>query len=477
MTPFYPDPNTLGSRIEAILAKHVRQAKVMARWNWVMMLFHAVLGLMLLNDLPQHDPGVVQDVFWAVLTATFLVLLPLRAFQLLHAEAQDGTVTVLGLSGISSFGLVRGKWVALFGHTLVLSTSVLPYLLARFYLIGSAVERELLSVVTLVLGSGLVSAAVLGFSSQAQLLVRLLTLLVPAAGAWGIHAFAHGLARDAQLGDAVMRVLGGLNLLEGVFLLGGVLSLAAYLVYVCLCLAASGLPSLPNSEITRKRQWAWRLQSLVLVATLGLCLPGGYPRQSLVLAAYAVAMLHWFLVSLDVITEDNPMPTIHSEPTSQARWFNQPGWAGGVMLSSLMWLLPTGLLGVYDFGLGGLLPSQRAGFWLFHGSTLAILLTPSCLPFFRDFTRATQWWLKQGMLLLAAGLLMLLGHSLLADQQTLLSLVSYLTPLTSWAPLLGTHVSWPTGWQAVAWIGSQLGWMVGAWAIARMNLRRRGLLP
>lgn len=107
-----------------------------------LMIFHLVLGLLMAGFLFDLNHNDAHEMFWGIIAATLLGVLPLRAFNALHTESKDGTLDMLVLTGISSFRIVWGKWVSLYSQTLLIACSLLPYLIARYQIGGvELVER------------------------------------------------------------------------------------------------------------------------------------------------------------------------------------------------------------------------------------------------------------------------------------------------------------------------------------------------
>ena len=248
MIPALPALRDFSDRLSPMVVKEMRQGLRTRFFTGTLILFHVILGCLMLSHLFHANTRETTEMFWSITLVTLLGILPLRAFNALNGEVKDGTLDMLTLTGITSFRLVWGKWASLYSQTLLLASSLLPYMIVRYIFGGVEIAREALSLLIAVAGSGLITAAMAGFSSQKLLLVRGLmagAILVPACM---IGLFAVVLSCDDYTGQQMMASLTDLGPLRGVLFCLGIAALTACIAYQFLGLGSARLPLVTDSQ-------------------------------------------------------------------------------------------------------------------------------------------------------------------------------------------------------------------------------------
>jgi hypothetical protein len=396
MTPPLPALRDFSDRLSPMVVKEMRQGLRTRFFTAALILFHLVLGCLMLRylfDISQRD---TKEVFWLVIIVTLLGVLPSRAFNALNAEVKDGTLDMLMLTGITSFRIVWGKWVSLYSQTLLVASSLLPYMIVRYQFGGVEIAREALGLAVLVLGSGVVTAALVGFSSQKLLLVRLLMAATVGAGAFSISVFAYLLAAEDFIGQEISQNLTSAGATQASLICLGIAALAVYLGYQFLCLGSARLPCVTDSHAAIKRVTAMLLLA-GLVAFAWVLAWQGFGQSVIIAFAYMPAMLFLLIFGMDLVTEE---PAVKGEASS--RWFQKAGWPSGVPLSCLLWPAPFLILLAYEWR-----RSQRWDMepWFMTLGFMAATFVPLCIPIFRRHSRLSQWWVVQ-LLMLAVGIVL-----------------------------------------------------------------------
>lgn len=395
MTPPLPALRDFSDRLSPMVVKEMRQGLRTRFFTAALILFHLVLGCLMLSYLFDMNQRDTKEVFWLVIIVTLLGVLPSRAFNALNAEVKDGTLDMLMLTGITSFRIVWGKWVSLYSQTLLVASSLLPYMIVRYQFGGVEIAREALGLAVLVLGSGVVTAALVGFSSQKLILVRLLMAATVGAGAFAIGVFAYLLAAEDFIGQEISQNLISAGATQASLICLGIAAIAVYLGYQFLCLGSARLPCVTDSHAAIKRVTAMLvLPGLVILAWV---LAWHYGEEEVLAFAFMPAMLFLLILSMDLVTEE---PPVESEASS--RWFLKEGWPSGVPLSCLLWLAPFLILLAYEW-------SESDGwdieYWFMTLGFMAATFVPLCIPIFRRHSRLSQWWAVQ-LLMLAAGIIL-----------------------------------------------------------------------
>jgi hypothetical protein len=331
-----------------------------------------------------------------VIIVTLLGVLPSRAFNALNAEVKDGTLDMLMLTGITSFRIVWGKWVSLYSQTLLVASSLLPYMIVRYQFGGVEIAREALGLAVLVLGSGVVTAALVGFSSQKLLLVRLLMAAAVGAGAFSIGVLAYLLAAEDFIGQEISQNLISAGATQASLICLGIAAMAFYLGYQFLCLGSARLPCVTDSHAAIKRVTAILLIAGLVVFAWVLVWQG-FGQSVIIASTYMPAMLLLLILGMDLVTEEPPV-----ESQTSSRWFLKAGWPSGVPLSCLLWLAPFLILLAYEWRTSD---GWEIEPWFMTLGFMAATFVPLCIPIFRRHSRLSQWWAVQ-LLMLAAGIVL-----------------------------------------------------------------------
>lgn len=123
----------------------------------------------------------VNVAFWACSGLPLVIFLPLVAIGAIHAENRQETMSLLLLTRLSPWRMVTGKWSALMAQSTLIASSVLPYVVIRYFLGGIDTVRDLLVIALLLASSGLLCAGGLFISTFRKpwtLFVRGLVLLL-----------------------------------------------------------------------------------------------------------------------------------------------------------------------------------------------------------------------------------------------------------------------------------------------------------
>jgi ABC-type transport system involved in multi-copper enzyme maturation permease subunit len=132
----------------------------------------------ILSVAGEYNSGGVRDIvspFWIVAFAVVAFIMPLRGFSALREECDGENSSLLIVSGLSRWQIVRGKWlvqIVLCGLTFV---SLMPYMLVRYFLGGFEIIPNALMAVVVMTASAGVSGCVIGASGYRQVSMRFIT--------------------------------------------------------------------------------------------------------------------------------------------------------------------------------------------------------------------------------------------------------------------------------------------------------------
>ncbi len=127
--------------------------------------------------------------FWWVVGGICVVAMPLGALGLMQSEIEEGNYELLQVAGLSRWQVVLGKFFSIWSICMLTFSSLLPYMVLRYFVGGIDVWRNVAMSLTVVCMSALVSAFALASSAYETIVKRgvvLLLLFVSAIVSWGI---------------------------------------------------------------------------------------------------------------------------------------------------------------------------------------------------------------------------------------------------------------------------------------------------
>lgn len=455
-----------GDRFSPILVKELRQGLRTRFFTAALLLFHSLIILLLTSVLLDAPVEMVNGIFWGIAGLMLLLVLPLRAFNELNAESSDGTLDMLTLTSIPSSRILSGKWVALFGQSLLMAGSLLPYMVARYYFGGVEILRESAALVVLVLASGIITAALLAFSSQKSVLLR-----IALAGGVGFAAtplgFFTAFLVASKEGDSIVREFLALAAWEKWSLCGGIVALAGYVIWFFLALGASRIAPPSENHSTRKRVIV--LAAHALLTLIGWLLACFGHEAEYAMWAFVPLLPLTLLAAMDVLTEDMPrFPTAMVGLAGRGRVGSllgrvfHPGWPSGVLFSIILCVLTMSVLGAVVL---------KAGYWNWDDEfvvSMFLLLLAVFPPVLIRINRSdpfVNWWVVQ-VCMIGSGILLAIFCEGVGMRE--LGFIGQFTPITT---LFGAEaVEWTSGDSVLQFgAGFAVLWMVAACVRAFLN--------
>ncbi len=264
--------------------------------------------------------------FWMLAGGALLVGLPLAAVMSLSSEIKANTLELLSLTPLSAWRIAAGKWSALFLQGVLLTTTLLPYVVLRYFVGGLDLLREVSLLLLMLAGSGILLAVGVGLSPLAHRLVGRVLL-----GVGAIIAF-----------NALPALFVGSGMFRGTSLPVGywvavILCLGPLIILEALEMGVAGIA--PPGEDTTSRRRLLAVAIALVAGVLGVV--WGERLASLILGSLLVAP-----VVLSSLMEKAPLiPTRYDAP----RWtrgngvlrklaavFLQPGLASAAAFSTLV---------------------------------------------------------------------------------------------------------------------------------------------
>lgn len=308
-----------------MVVKELRQGLRTHGFSLMMLGLHLLLICFTLISGAATRPEQVNWMLDGLATLVLCVLLPLRGVNALAEEVKRNTLDMLVLTRLSAGRIVFGKWASIAAQTLLLTVSIMPYVVARYVFGGAELFGEISALLTKWLVSCVVAAFVILVSTLQHAWRRGIVLLVP-AGIFITSGFGYyvGMAfRNASgMGGSVQASWWALGTLA--------LSLAgaAWLVFAFLSTAATRIAPAANLLSVVKRPV--HLGVLLVLVVVGCCT--GAAGRGWLFAATVVGVL----AAVDAFAEPlNTIPSVYIPFYKRgllgrlALPFFSPGWAGG----------------------------------------------------------------------------------------------------------------------------------------------------
>jgi ABC-type transport system involved in multi-copper enzyme maturation permease subunit len=321
-------------RISPMLVKELRQgmrARVFIILFLAIQFFLAATLLSTsLSNNAENAGTMISTVIFVVFSAAALVIQPLRGTTALSSEIKGNTIDMMVLTRLSSWRIVTGKWVALVSQTALLLTTIIPYLILRYFFGGMDLVQELVAIVLVFVASMALTAVTVGLSGCNSVIIR---ALVPILGLpMLVGSIVINLAMAAVRG-AMFSGGFGIGTNETLIAIGTITGISLYVGASMLSLGASLIaPPAENHARTR------RIVALVLLLA---CIPLGRfgtiddELLALIIGSIAVPAI------LIALTDNAPLVSTVCEPFVRRRcrflgWFLYPTRASGILAALVL---------------------------------------------------------------------------------------------------------------------------------------------
>jgi len=475
MTPALPALRDFSDRLSPMVVKEMRQGLRTRTFTAALILMHVMLMCVMVALLVYSTNEQATRNFWRVLVFIFGVAVPIQGFNSLTQEMRAGTLDMLWLTGITPLRIVHGKWLVLFSQTLLMASTLLPYLIARYRLGGVEIAGEGIALAIMVGVSAVSSASIVAFSWHPQMLMRLIPALATLALSLWVADYAFSIATEEYTASQIISTLSSLSIHEWLILTASLMVVPYGFVTFCLRIGACRIDaSLGHDQCRRKRWLLARLTAGQLLLFVLLVFTEPDLASELLIALMGLLLL----ASIDLVTEEMPThwaalhgPGGHQPAKFYDRWF-YPGWASGVHFYMALCAGVIGCLGlVCEIAIRTPITflSSEEVFWpcccLLEASFVSV-----CLSRYSK-SRYVAWWYTHLGAHAIGAVLFLTSTSLGLPE---LSLIGFLTPITAVyaTSASGQYMSWLPCISAL-WGGT---WVIGAMALAGWEGRRYGVL-
>ncbi|MBC2594410.1 hypothetical protein H5P28_09090 [Ruficoccus amylovorans] len=385
-----------GDHINPILVKEMRQGMRSRQYMLVflavqvVMLFYLVFGIGISQGVGSSSD--MEQMFWLITSVVLLVVLPLMGTNALSSENRESRLDLLMLTRLGSRRIVYGKWLAIVAQGVLLITSLLPYLVLRYYIGSVEFHESLMYALALLAGSAIVTGIAVCLSVIKSPILRWIVII--GAGIWGIPALFGTLAFGINTFSEFLKML------PWACLSGGLL------VMLAMEFAASRFSPVPENHDTAKR---------LIVLAMFLLGAGTILIDDDIFMPMAVFAIGLIIVAWDGLCRPvSASPTIY-EPFVRLGFFGRlagrllyPGWLPSIVFCAILYCLLIALIPLS----GDRVNAEMRNFFILAAGAA---LFPFAVLLYTPFTRRNYGRLMF-LIQLCLGLLMLLLH--LIQEQT-----------------------------------------------------------
>lgn len=330
-------PSDFPDRISPMLVKELRQGLRAKTFVAMFLSLQIFLAVMLFSagaaSTSDYVGSVISGIIFTFFSIAVIVVQPLRGTSALSSEVKGNTIDMMVLTRLSAWRIVFGKWVAIVSQSALLLTTIIPYLILRYFFGGMNLVSEMVFLLVIFLTSMALTALTVGLSGCHSVIVR---SLVPIIGLpillWSmlIVSFSYGFRGSGNVLDVFN--------LDNTDSQTGVGCYVAAIVYLGMSMLSMGAsliaPAAENHAILRRLVALLAMFALIPVAALD-----AFDGEWTILLATIVGVP----AILIALTDSAPLvatvckPFVKRGPIARVigRLF-YPTWSSGVIFSMLL---------------------------------------------------------------------------------------------------------------------------------------------
>jgi hypothetical protein len=326
-------------RVSPMLVKELRQGMRAKAFIGVFLSLQVFLGVMLFSagasSTSDQVGSVISGIIFMFFAVAVLVVQPLRGIGALSSEVKGNTIDMMVLTRLSAWRIVFGKWVAIVSQSALLLSTIVPYLIMRYFFGGMNLFGEMMLLALIFLTSMALTAFTVGLSGCSSMIVRALLPI------FGLPILMWTLAMMF-----LFRGMRGSSDLMDLFTLASTESRVSVAIYVVsllyfgwsmLSLGASLIaPAAENHSIWRRLV---ALALLLLTAFIGI--PLDMPTEAILVLYFVIT----FPAIIIALTDSSLLVSTVREPFrrfgalgSMVGRFLYPTWHSGVLFAIGLYL-------------------------------------------------------------------------------------------------------------------------------------------
>ena len=167
-------------KLSPMLVKELRQGMRARSFIMLFLVFQCLLALILVTagaSFESDDAGsAASGIIFTMFSIAVLFIQPMRGVNALSSEITGNTIEMMVLTRLSASRIVFGKWIAIVSQSALLLTTIIPYLILRYFFGGMVLVGELVFLGLIFLTSMALTAVMVGFSATTARLARVLPI-------------------------------------------------------------------------------------------------------------------------------------------------------------------------------------------------------------------------------------------------------------------------------------------------------------
>ncbi|MEO5913441.1 MAG: hypothetical protein ABIS50_04360 [Luteolibacter sp.] len=168
-------------KLSPMLVKELRQGMRARSFTMLFLIFQGLLALILLTAGASVDSNgagtAASGIIFTMFSIAVLFIQPMRGVNALSTEITGNTIEMMVLTRLSAWRIVFGKWIAIVSQSALILTTIIPYLILRYFFGGMILLGELVFLTLIFLTSMALTAVMVGFSATSTKLVRVLPIV------------------------------------------------------------------------------------------------------------------------------------------------------------------------------------------------------------------------------------------------------------------------------------------------------------
>lgn len=356
-------------RLSPMLVKELRQGLRAKTFIAVFLSLQVFLAVMMFSATAASSSDsigvVVSSIIFGFFAIAVLLVQPLRGISAVSSEVKSNTLDMMALTRLSSWRIVIGKWVAIVSQTALLLSTIVPYLILRYFFGGMNLVGELVMLALLFLTSIFLTALTVGLSGCNSVIIRsLLPIFGLPAGLFLLLGISFNFGSGSNpaeffsLEDPNSRIFVSAYIAFTIYLGYSVLSLGTSLI----------APAAENHSIWRRLLALVALLVMIPLSYFGVGGPEEHIASVCIIAVPAIII---------ALTESSPLVATVCSPFVKRGalgkfigWFFYPTLPSGIFFTILTCLL--GSVAVYvNPGI------DRSGHWSADEATVMLAIMGS----------------------------------------------------------------------------------------------------
>ncbi len=168
-------------KLSPMLVKELRQGMRARSFTMLFLVFQCLLALILLTAGASFESdgagSVASGIIFTMFSIAVLFIQPMRGVNALSSEITGNTIEMMVLTRLSAWRIVFGKWIAIVSQSALILTTIIPYLILRYFFGGMVLLGEMVFLTLIFLTSIALTAVMVGFSATTAKLARVLPII------------------------------------------------------------------------------------------------------------------------------------------------------------------------------------------------------------------------------------------------------------------------------------------------------------